>query len=279
MITSTSNARIQWIRNLQRKRRARQDEGLFVVEGTRLGEEALRAGLTPRLILHAPDLDERTSTLVHTFARRGASILAVSARVLEACSSTEAPQGVLVVLPFPSLSLPARLTLAVIADGIADPGNLGTLLRTSWACGVEAIFLSPGTVDAYNPKVVRAAMGAHFHVPLVRDDDEGILQRLGGLAIWAGQPRGGLAYDRLEARSRLALIIGQEARGPGSFWRDHAVGGISIPMEGQVESLNAAIAAAVILFEVRRQRETPGDLQGTAPGRASSREGTPETSP
>jgi TrmH family RNA methyltransferase len=256
MITSTANARVQWIRSLQRKRRARQAEGLFVIEGTRLGEEALRAGVTPRLVAHVPQLDDRTSTLVHTFARRGASILTVSDRVMETCTSTESPQGFVAVVPFLlSPGLP-RLTLAVIADGIADPGNLGTLLRTAWAAGVDAVFLSPGTVDVYNPKVVRSAMGVHFHLPLVSDVNEAILERLGTLPLWLAQPRGGLAYHQLEARQPLALVIGQEAHGPSDFWRKRAAGAVSVPMEGKVESLNAAIAAAVILFEVRRQRGT-----------------------
>jgi TrmH family RNA methyltransferase len=189
---------------------------------------------------------------------------------MEACSVTEAPQPILAVLPFPSPPSRTPLTLALVADGIADPGNLGTLLRTAWACGVEAVFLSPGTVDAYNPKVVRSAMGAHFHLPLVHDEDEGILRRLDGLSVWLAQPRGGLVYDRLEARDPLALVVGQEAHGAGEFWRRCASGGVCIPMEGQVESLNAAIAAAVILFEIRRQR-------GTAPSRASHPgEGVPE---
>jgi TrmH family RNA methyltransferase len=256
VITSPTNARVQWIRSLQRKRRARQQEGLFVVEGTRLGEEALRAGLLPALVVHAPDLDERSSTLVHTFARRGAPILSVSERVMAACASTENPQGVLAVVPVPALPLPAPLTLAVVADGISDPGNLGTLLRTARACGVEAMFLSPSTVDAYNPKVVRSAMGAHFHVPLIHESDEEIVGRLGGLKAWVAEARGGLSYDQLAARDPLALVIGQEAHGPSAFGRSHAAGSVSIPLAGGVESLNAAIAAAVILFEVRRQRES-----------------------
>jgi len=254
MITSPTNTRVQWIRSLQRKRRARQLEGLFVIEGTRLGEEALRAGVAPQLVVHAPQLDDRTSTLVHTFAHRGASILPVSDHVMRACAATETPQGFLAVVPMPAPPSPPLLTLAIVADGITDPGNLGTLLRTAWAAGVEVMFLGPGTVDAYNPKVVRSAMGAHFHPPLVSDTDEGILGRLAGTPVWLTKPRGGLAYDRLDARSPLALVIGQEAHGPGEFWRRRADRAVSIPMDDGVESLNAAIAAAVVLFEIRRQR-------------------------
>lgn len=254
MITSASNPRIQWVRSLQRRRRVREAERLFVVEGVRLAEEAFRAGVVPRLVVHAPDLDERAASLVHALARRGATVLPVSPRVLAACATTETPQGVVAVLPLPQPPAPAPLTFALVADGLADPGNLGTLLRTALAAGVEAVFLSPGTVDAFNPKVVRAAMGAHFHLPLIRDTVEAIRQRLGDLPLWLALSRGGTAYDRLDARRPLALVIGGEAHGPSEFWRRHAAVSVSIPTASAVESLNAAVAAAVILFEVRRQR-------------------------
>jgi TrmH family RNA methyltransferase len=266
MITSAANPRVQWIRSLQRKRRVRQAEGLFVIEGVRLGEEALRAGVIPRLVVHGPEIDQRASSLVQAFAHRGASILAVSERVLAACASTEAPQGIVAAVPSASPPAPERLTLAVVIDGLADPGNLGTLLRTALGAGAEAVFLTAGTVDAYNPKVVRAAMGAHFHLPLIGGAPEAIMERLGRLPLWLAQPRGGRPYDHVDLRSPLALVIGGEAHGPGDIWRRHAAGVISVPTEGTVESLNAAIAAAVILFEVRRQRGTALSVpEGTAP--------------
>ena len=109
MITSTSNSKVQWIRSLQRRRRARQQEGAFVIEGTRLTEEAFRAGVTPRLVVHGPRLDQRTSRLVDGFARRGVPLLPVSDHVLAACASTEAPQGLLAVVSFPEVPVPARL--------------------------------------------------------------------------------------------------------------------------------------------------------------------------
>ena len=254
MITSTVNSRVQWIRALQRKRRARQEEGVFVIEGIRLAEEALRAGTTPRLVIHGQHPNQRASGLIDGFSRRGAPVYLASDQVLAACSATEAPQGLVAVVPFPEIPVPPRLSLALIADGLADPGNLGTLLRTSLAAGVEAVFLSSGTVDAYNPKVVRAGMGAHFRLPIVVEPLEMLVRRLSGLPLWLAEAHGGLAYNRLDARQPLALVIGGEARGPAEVWRHAAAGTISIPTAGDVDSLNAAVAAAVILFEIRRQR-------------------------
>jgi TrmH family RNA methyltransferase len=257
VITSTANSHVQWIRDLQRKRRMRREEGLFVIEGIRLAEEAFRAGATPRLVVHGQHLDPRASSLVAGFAGRGAAVLLVSDHVLAACASTESPQGLAAVMPIPEIPLPTELSLAVVVDGLADPGNLGTLLRTSLAAGVEAVFLCSGTVDAYNPKVVRGGMGAHFRLPIQSASPEEVLRRLSGLAIWTAEPQAGLAYDRLDGRRPLALVIGGEARGPSEIWRGKATGTISIPTAGEVESLNAAVAAAVILFEIRRQRRTP----------------------
>jgi TrmH family RNA methyltransferase len=146
------------------------------------------------------------------------------------------------------------LTFALVLDGLRDPGNLGTILRTADAAGVQAVFLAPGTVDAYNPKVVRAAMGAHFHVPLVAAGWTALAGRLRGLSLWLAEARQGLAYDQVDWRQPSALIIGAEAAGPGDAARRLAPKQVSIPMPGQAESLNAAVAAGIILFEAARQR-------------------------
>lgn len=257
MITSTSNPRIQWIRDLQRKRKSRSDEGLFVVEGIRLAEEALATGGEPRLILHTSDPDERTGRLIDGFVRRGAHAMLVSDPVLRSCSATESPQGLVAVVPIPHPPPPDRLTLAVIVDGVTDPGNLGALLRTSLAAGAEAVFLTSGTVDAYNPKVVRAAMGAHFRLPILAESPAAIRRRVDGLAVWVADPRGGEPIYRLDGRSPVALVVGGEARGPSPEWRSFEATPVTIPIAPQVESLNTAAAAAVILFEIRRQRGLP----------------------
>jgi TrmH family RNA methyltransferase len=159
-------------------------------------------------------------------------------------------------MPVPPVSsaVPAGLTLSLILDGISDPGNLGTILRTAWATGVEAVFLMPGSVDAHNPKVVRAALGAHFRLPLIETNWEDLGQRLAHVESWLAEARQGLAYDQVDWRQPSALIIGSEAEGPSEAARRFTDRRVHIPMPGPAESLNAAVAAGVLLFEVARQR-------------------------
>ena len=254
MITSSANPKIKLVRNLQSKRSARQAEGLFVVEGVRLLEEAARAPGVPRLALYVDDPDPRGRAALAQLQARGAALEAVTPQVMAAASGTETPPGLLAVVPLPALVPPTRLTLALVLDGLRDPGNLGTILRTADAAGVEVVFLAPGTVDAYNPKVVRAASGAHFHVPIIAAGWQALEKMLAGLSLWLAEARAGQAYGQVDWRVPSALMIGSEAAGPSAPARRLAPRQTSIPMPGNAESLNAAVAAAVILFEAARQR-------------------------
>ncbi len=257
VITSTANRSVRLVRALQQKRRARQEEGLFVVEGTRWAEEVVAAGAPVRLVLHTDHLSARERGLVNQTARTGAEVRVVSEAVMAACSATESPPGLLMVLPIPALPLPERLTLALVVDGVRDPGNLGTLLRTALAAGVEAAFLTPGTVDPYNPKVVRAAMGAHLRLPLRTVEPADLPQALQGLQVWLAEARQGHPYYAVDWRQPVALVVGGEAQGPSAALRGLAHGQVHVPTPGEVESLNVAIATAVILFEIVRQRGLP----------------------
>ncbi len=256
MITSAANPKIKLVRALQTKRGRREAEQAFVVEGVRLVEEAARAGVAARLVLHAAGLDARSQAALEQLARLGGEVETVAAEVLAQASDTQAPQGLLAVLPWPVLGLPSPLSFALVLDRLGDPGNLGTVLRAAEAAGAQAVFLAPGTVDVYNPKVVRAAMGAHFHLPIVAAGWEALERALAGLALWRAEAHAGLAYDRVDWRRPSALLLGSEAAGPGDAARRLAPNCVHIPMAGQAESLNAAVAAAVLMFEVARQRRT-----------------------
>ncbi len=253
MITSVSNDRVKYVRALSR-RKTRQEEGRFVIEGVRLIEEALRAHAQPDFVFYTADVGDAGRKLVERLHASGGVCLEVTPGVMRVCSDTETPPGILAVLPIPTPSLPQRPTLSVVADGLHDPGNLGTLLRTAAAAGADEVLLASGTVDAYNPKVVRGAMGTHFRLPVATMTWNGIAAHLSGVAIWVADARASLPYVGVDWSRPSALIVGGEAEGPSPEAEKLASGRISIPMDHGIESLNAAVASAVILFEARRQR-------------------------
>lgn len=254
MITSRSNPIVKQVRALQGRRRERYRAGEFVIEGTRLAQEALSSGATVRLVLHTDHLDDRGRSLVNGLARSGAEVRVTSEQVMAECSRTESPPGLLVVVAMHEVPTPERLTLALVADGVRNPGNLGTLLRTALAAGVEAVFLTEGSVDPYNPKVVRGGMGAHFGLPIRLVSIEDLAQDLGGMQVWLAGAGVGMAYHEVDWKVPAALVIGSEASGPRRELEGLASGWVQVPMRRNVESLNVGVAAAVILFEAVRQR-------------------------
>lgn len=251
-ITSVQNERVKYVRSLAR-RRTRQREGRFVVEGTRLVGEMVRAGLSPALVLYteawAASLEARPLLTALALAEDGA--WPVSEPVFAVCADAQTPQGVLAVVPF-VLPQP-RSGPVLILDRLRDPGNLGTLLRSAEAVGVGQALLAPGTVDLYNPKVVRGAMGAHFRLPAASLDWPAIVEEVAGRAVWLADAAGEEAYDAVDWTVPSALIVGAEATGASQEAFDLATGIVRIPMAGGTESLNAAMAATVILFEAARQ--------------------------
>lgn len=254
MITSTANKRIKLIRALQNKRRTRQKEQAYIIEGVRLVREAIAAEHPVDMILYTENLDQQGRELVKRMAQLGGETMLVSEAVMASCSDTQCPPGLLAVLPIRTLLKPKPESLALVIDRLADPGNLGTLLRTALAAGVETVFLSEGGVDPYNPKVVRGAMGAHMRLPILTANAKHLKHHLAGLDIWLAESHAGRPYTEVNWRRPLALIIGGEAHGPQPSIRALAHGQVHIPMPGGTESLNAAMAAAVILFEIVRQR-------------------------
>ena len=256
MITSTQNPKVKYVRTLQSQARSRMDENAIVVEGVRLMEEALAANWDAHLIFLTQDLAERGLSLLDGFVDQGAQVLQVTPQVMRAASGTQSPQGLLGVLPVRTLSLPNKIDFVLVPDEVRDPGNMGTILRTALAAGVGAVFLPPGSVDVYAPKVVRAAMGAHFHLPIKNITWQEFAQRLksGPLKVYLADSQAERAYSQVDFKEAVAIIVGGEAEGAGEAARNLADEHIQIPMPGGTESLNAAVATAVLLFEVVRQR-------------------------
>lgn len=253
-ITSKHNPRLRWVRALQRSSRKRRQEGLWVVEGVRLAEEALRAGWEARLVLYREDLNERGQAVVRAFAARGVPVESVSPSLFDTLSETETPQGLLLVLAQQTLPVPPRADFILIADEVRDPGNLGSILRSAAAAGVQAVFCPPQTVDAFAPKVLRGAMGAHFRMPILQRSWSQIAASLGEVHLFLAAAGEGQPCYQADFRQPLALIVGGEAQGAGQEARRLAHEVVHIPMPGGSESLNVAAAAAVLLFEVVRQR-------------------------
>ena len=262
MLTSTKNPRIILIRKLQMNGRLRKKECLFVVEGVRLLEEALFAGWKPETLIYTEDLNKRGMDVIQAYSSQGVEAIPVASHVMKAASDTQSPQGILALFPIPDISIPNRLEFALILDGLRDPGNMGTIFRSSLAAGVDTILLPPGTVDPYSPKVVRAAMGAHFRLPFLRLSWDEIIQLVisKNLSTYLADSSKGQIYDCIEYKMPLVFIIGGEVSGAGSKALALSPKRVNIPMCNSVESLNAATATAILVFEVSRQKRSKLDI-------------------
>ncbi len=230
----------------------------MVAEGLRLVGELLRSGQPLTWLFFAPELlFPEGQSLLEAFAARDVSIWEVTPEVLAALSDTETPQGIVAVLPIPHVPDPGGSGLTLLLDGMRDPGNVGTILRAAWAAGVRRVLLPPGNVDPTNPKVVRAGMGAHFYLPLLRPSREEVAVLVAGDEVWLAEAAGGIPYDRVAWEGAVTLIVGGEAEGAGPWARSLAgEQRVYIPMAPGVESLNAAMATSILLFEAARQRRT-----------------------
>lgn len=258
MITSAKNPKVQWVRGLQARASDRRRENAFVVEGVRMAEEAAQSGWRPRLAFYTDELSARGLVVIKQLHEIGAEVEHVSEAVMRTASDTDTPQGILVVLEKQELRWLEPLNFVLILDQIRDPGNLGSILRTAAAAGVQVVFLPPDSVDSYSPKVVRAGMGAHFRLVIRKASWEEILQCIEEyhLRVFLADASAGVAYQDVDFHRAFALIIGGEAQGASSKAIEEAEQNVNIPMPGGGDSLNAAAAAAILLFEVARQRRS-----------------------
>ena len=258
-ISSPHNVHVQQIRALLNQKSERSETGLFVVEGVRLAEEALAGERMPVQAFFSKAVNERGMLLIESLISAGVEVFELSSPVMENLSATETSQGILLVNKQVEESTLPQTDFALVLDQVRDPGNLGTILRSAAAAGVKVGFLAPGTADAFAPKVVRAGMGAHFRLSIRTATWEEINTYCKEtcqppLKLLLAESGGGEACWQVELRSALALVIGGEADGASAEARQAVDSLITIPMPGQFESLNAAVAAGILLFEVVRQR-------------------------
>jgi TrmH family RNA methyltransferase len=254
MITSAHNPRLKFIRALAGRPKERREAGAFLAEGVRLVEDAFNAGWPFQFALYSEETSRRGKKLVEQLQAAGVDVEEVKAEVLRSAGETESNQGIVAALKLVDLPIPTALNFVLIPDQIRDPGNLGTLIRSAAAAGAQAVFIPPETVDPFAPKVVRAGMGAHFRLPICCLSWQEISAQLNSLTSFLADAQGQTSCWGADFRQPLALIVGGEADGASEPARNLANIVVNIPMPGKIESINAGVAGAVLMFEVVRQR-------------------------
>ena len=256
MITSTSNQQIKKLSLLMKKAKERKEQGLFVVEGVKMFGEAPREWLAGVYVS-----EQFVSNEEHRELLSDVPYEIVADSVFRAVSDTQTPQGILAVVRMPKYTMDDMLrgdqTHLLILESVQDPGNLGTMVRTGEGAGITGVVMNRTTVDLFNPKTIRSTMGSIYRVPfVVADDLEQTLQMLKkkGVRLYAAHLKGQKQYDAFDYTEATGFLIGNEGNGLSDEIANAADSYIRIPMEGQVESLNAAISASLLMYECNRQR-------------------------
>ena len=253
-ITSAKNPMVQRMRELKNAK-SRRAEGLFLVEGEVMIREALKCGL--KLVEAAAD--EGAEAFAQELEGLGARVCIVTRSLLESICDTKTPQGVCAAFSLPQPLKMDQLPDRIVAmDGVQDPGNVGTIWRTADAAGFQALLAGAGSADLMSPKVQRAAMGSGFRIPFAHAQNlaEALLElRARGYHVFASDLSGADFYARPDAGERFVLVIGNEARGISDAVREAADCRVKLPMRGGAESLNAAVAAGIMMYELMRGYE------------------------
>ncbi|MCI9361343.1 MAG: RNA methyltransferase [Hungatella sp.] len=263
MISSVSNGKVKKAAALGKKAKYRRETGLYVVEG-------------PKMAFELPEDEIECVYVTENFLRSYQEIAKkmrklkcmelVTDEVMKAMSDTESPQGILAVARqhrYEMKDILKRQDKAhlIILETLQDPGNLGTIMRTAEAAGVSGIVMDRGTADIYSPKVIRSTMGAIFRMPFVYVEDlKSSLKEMkqAGICLYAAHLEGAKDYDKEDYTRDMGFLIGNEAKGLSADITFMADACVKIPMSGKVESLNAAVAASVFMFEAARQRRSLG---------------------
>ncbi len=252
------SARLLTLARDLKRRKARERNALFVAEGVRTVEELARSGVTVRGVLATEGLanDARGAAVAAALAARGVPIATVSDVEFDSAAGTDHPQGILAVADVPDRPLAGiaaiQLTRTLVLDAVQDPGNVGTLIRTAAALGVQTVVALPGTADIWNAKVVRGAVGGHFHITVTTATLDELLAALSAASVplW-GADAAGHAMNGVQAPPAFALAVGNEGAGLSPAVRAAAEQLVSLPMTAGVESLNVGVAAGILLYALR----------------------------
>ena len=256
MITSIANPQVKELLQLQKKSKVRNEKGVFIVEGVKMFQEAPRDRIEK--VYLSESFEQKKGKEMNL---SGLLVEVLSDKVFSHVSDTKTPQGILCVVKQKKTGLKEMLEqttpFLMVLDNLQDPGNLGTIIRTAEGAGVTGVIMSRETVDVYNPKTIRSTMGSVYRMPfLYVEDILELLKELQGKGIrtYAAHLDGKNNYDEENYRESCAFLIGNEGNGLRDEVADNADIWIKIPMYGQVESLNAAIASSILMYEVSRQR-------------------------
>lgn len=264
MITSSANSRVKQVIQWQTKAKERKKAGVFLTEGFKMYEEAplesiLEVYVAESALASLEKMDAKEEKMAVKLKKTGYEVVADS--LFKKMADTQTPQGILCVVKQPEYRLEEILKqdrpLLMILENLQDPGNLGTIIRTGEGAGITGVIMTAKTVDIFNPKVIRATMGSVFRVPfLYVEDMEDTLKKLKekGIRTYAAHLAGREYYDSFSFTGGTAFLIGNEGNGLEKKTADLADSYLKIPMEGKVESLNAAIAASLLMYEAQRQR-------------------------
>ncbi|MCL2810887.1 MAG: RNA methyltransferase [Clostridia bacterium] len=253
-ITSLQNPRVRALRGLQDKKR-RQIEGRFLVEGGKLVGEALAHTVVHTVVVEEEKAGHFVALLEALFAA-GAQVLVSPRRVLEALCETKTPQGIVAEVDMPEPQASAGYLVAM--DGVQDPGNVGAIIRTADAAGFDGVLLGPTCADPFGAKALRGSMGSIFRVPVIQTEE--LAEKLAalrreGYAVLSTQLDGEDFFERGPLPTKLVLVIGSEAEGVSAQIRTLATHRLRLPMGGGAESLNAAVAAGIMMYDLSRERE------------------------
>jgi len=258
MITSYKNPKIKIVRDLLDAKKYRENEQMFVLEGVRLAEEAINKAVNIHMCFFSDSLSDRGKMLLEQVSQRTDQIEELPQSLMDRLSDTQHAQGILLVCGIPDLPFPQLPTLLIALDRINDPGNIGTILRTAAALHADGILLTPGTTDPYSPKALRAAMGAQLHLPIRWQDASDIkatcTKASAPLALVSSVMDCTHACWDVDLTAPLCLVIGNEANGISDALLSLSDSCVRIPIADNTESFNAAIAAAILMYEIERQR-------------------------
>lgn len=259
MITSTSNSQVKMVMNLLNKAKVRREENAFVVEGVKMVLEAPYDRVKKIFVSESYTNEHKNG--VGNIKWDSPNVEVVSDNVFNQMSDTKTPQGIMAIVTIrqyaPADILGKENAFIIVCEDIQDPGNLGTILRTGEGAGISGVVITKNSVDIYNPKTIRSTMGSLYRVPFMYVDD--LKDTLGqmkalGINVYATHLNGNNMYASEDYTGKCAFLIGNEGNGLKDETSALADKLIKIPMDGQVESLNAAISAAVMMYEVKRQR-------------------------